>query len=237
MGRVIRGIEFADSVFEPAPTAWPAPVGAPVLLFGGSFDPPHRAHVELAVAARDRLFGKSGCLVFVPAARSPHKASAPRASDEDRVEMLRLAIGGEPRCAVWTDEIDRRGEGGGGASYWVETLARACVAAGERAALRFLIGADQALAFDRWRDPGVIVALAEPAVLLRDPAPTREALRRALQMGGIDPAVWMGRVVEVGVMPGASTDARAALARGEPGAGLLDPRVLAYIRSRGLYAS
>ena len=55
-----------------------------VLLFGGSFDPPHTAHVAAGEMARDRLYGDRGWLLFVPAARSPSKrvdsARAPTAS-------------------------------------------------------------------------------------------------------------------------------------------------------------
>lgn len=228
MGRIIAGIEFEGAVFEPAPTPWPAPGGALVLLFGGSFDPPHRAHVELAVKARDALLGGEGWLVFVPTARSPHK-SEPGAGEGDRVEMVRRAIAGQGRCAIWTDEIDR-----GGASYWVHTLARAASVAGG-ARLRFLIGADQALAFDRWREPGVILTLAEPAVLLREPTVTREAFRRAMQMSGQDPSAWMDRVVGVGVMEGVSTDIRAAIEAGRDVSSLVGWAVGAYIRERGLY--
>jgi nicotinate-nucleotide adenylyltransferase len=229
MGRVIGGVEFGDAVFEPTPTAWAAPAGAPVLLFGGSFDPAHRAHIELAIRARDALFGAAGWLVFVPAARNPLKPEGPVAGDADRVAMLGLAIGGTDRCEVWTDEIDR-----GGASFWVHTLARAASVAGG-ARLRFLIGADQALAFERWREAGVILSLAEPAVLLREPTGTREAFRRAMQMSGQDPGEWMGRLIGGGVMAGSSTEIRAAIAAGRDVSALVGSAVKGYIRERGLY--
>lgn len=231
MTRVVRGIEFSASVFEPAPSAWAVPVGAPVLLFGGTFDPPHRAHVELPSRVRDALFGDEGWLVYVPAARNPLKNEGPVASDADRAEMLRLATRGVPRCAVWTDEIDRGAE----PSYWVETLARAASVMDDGTPLRFLIGADQALSFDRWRAHETILTLAEPAVVLREPTPTRESFRRALQMGGQDPAAWMGRVVVSDVMTGDSTSVRTALSEGVDTAGLLAPGVASYIDQRGMY--
>lgn len=91
----------------------PEVLGAPLLiLFGGSFDPPHVAHVRLPMRVREELERRMGCLgkgelIYVPAARSPHKTTGPVASDADRVAMLRLALEGESRASVWTDEMDR----------------------------------------------------------------------------------------------------------------------------------
>ena len=94
-------------------------------IFGGSFDPVHRGHLELArccqrQAALDEVW-------FVPTAVQPLKRGGPTATDAHRLEMLRLAIdnasrepGGPPPRLTWpvsTLEIDR-----GGLSYTVDTL-------------------------------------------------------------------------------------------------------------------
>jgi nicotinate-nucleotide adenylyltransferase len=93
-------------------TPLPVPKGAAaVLLCGGVFDPPHKAHVEIPRRVRDELFGRGAWLVYVPAAKSPHKLDGPVASDEERVEMLRLATARVARCAIWTDENRPRREG------------------------------------------------------------------------------------------------------------------------------
>ncbi len=218
-----------------APIApWPAPSELPVLLFGGTFDPPHLAHTELALQARDELFGREGWLVFVPAARNPHKPHGPEASDEQRVEMLRLATQHTPRVGIWTDELERAHADE--PSFWVDTVERAASVAGKNAKLRFLIGADQALAFDRWREHERILEFAEPAVMLRDPCETREAFRSMLLSTGLDPAVWIPRLVGTEVRPAASTYARNAIKRGNIPRELLDPQVMGYIDLHGLYA-
>ncbi len=228
--------------------------GAPlVVLIGGTFDPPHRAHIELPLRVRDDLERRSGCvgrawLVYIPAARSPHKGAGPVASDTDRVNMLKLALTGHERAGIWADEIDR-GRGEGVPSFTVDTLARArewldahgCASA----KIRLLIGADQALAFHRWREPRRIIELAEPAVMLRPPVTTQQQLMEGLKSAGTwsdeELAAWMSRVVSAGVIDAAATTVRDALAsRSSDSAripAILDERVLEYINSHHLYAS
>lgn len=206
------------------PTPWPAPKDAPVLLFGGSFDPPHRAHAEIAPLVRDRVLGAHAWLVLVPAARSPHKAGGPSAPDDDRRAMLALAFAGVERVAVWTDELDRavRGE----PSYWVDTLERARRARGSLAGARFLIGADQARAFGRWRRAHDIEALCEPVVVPRGDVTTIEDLH-----GVVDAGAWARRWVDLPTRAESSTRVRT---RGRFDD--LHPDVAAYIGERGLYA-
>ncbi len=218
-----------------------------VVVFGGTFDPPHRAHIELPARARDALqeqVGREVWLLYIPAARSPHKDAGAIASDDERAEMLERATAATPRCGVWREELSR-----GGTSYTLATLARLKAERPELRA-RLLIGADQALAFDRWRGPREIIELAEPLVMLREPCPTRESLEASLTDGDAwsehEIARWGSWVVDVGVTDVNATSLREALRalhadratpeqRAELAAGL-DPDVLALIEARGLYA-
>ncbi len=215
---------------RPSITPWPAPPDAPTLLFGGSFDPPHLGHVDLAVAARDAALGDRAWVVWVPAARSPHKDSV-GASAEDRLAMLRLATEGVERGAIWTDELDRAG--GGAPSYWVDTLERALAVRGQGGSLRFLIGADQAGAFHRWRDARRILELAEPVVIPRDGVGDAGALVALLRETGAwdegEIERWGGWFVRTDMLEVSSTRARAGEMRA------LNPRVRAHIEARGLY--
>ena len=171
--------------------------------------------------------------MFVPTARNPHKPSQPTATDAQRLEMLRLATAKKDRVAIWTDELDRDHQDE--PSFWADTIARARREIGPKTDLRFLIGADQAIAFHRWHDHDAILRHAEPAVLLRDPCPTRECFRSTLLSTGLDPAAWMPRIVGTTVHPAASTDARHAIREGNTPTDLLDPLVLGYIELYGLY--
>src|SRR6188474_461451 len=83
-------------------------------LFGGSFDPVHLGHLMVAqrvleAEALDRI-------VFVPAARSPHK-SGTTASGAQRLAMLRLARRGNPQFTVSDFELRR-----GGPSFTIDTV-------------------------------------------------------------------------------------------------------------------
>ncbi len=204
-----------------------------MLLFGGVFDPPHRAHVELPLSIRDRLLGPRAWLVYVPAARSPHKPGGPVAGDRDRLRMLRLATAGVDRCAVWMEEINR-----GGPSFWVDTLRRAVRAAPIGVPIRFLIGSDQAVAFHRWRRFRQILDLAEPIVMLRPPHRSAAAVIRAMKRTGVWTAAeleqWGMWIDDASVMDASSTRVRRSIA-GKGCASLMACNVLAYINARGLY--
>jgi len=231
----------------------PAAARAPrpgVLLFGGTFDPVHRGHTELAFAARDRLFpggGESGggWIVFVPAAVSPHKKqnARPPAPARHRVEMLRLACrgGGRQRWWIWTEELRRaeRQDPPYAPSYWVDTLE---AAAKTHADLSFLIGADQALAFNRWHEWERILDLARPVVVARDGTRDVDGMRAEMLAGGWaepDAARFLDRAVllDTPLIDVNATAIRESLASAatEPIAGL-DPRVERYARHLGLYA-
>jgi nicotinate-nucleotide adenylyltransferase len=85
-------------------------------LFGGSFDPIHFGHINLALEILEK--GNLEKILFCPANISPHKTSIPpRATSKERVEMVSLAIQGMEKFELFDEEIKR-----GGVSYTIETL-------------------------------------------------------------------------------------------------------------------
>jgi nicotinate-nucleotide adenylyltransferase len=89
-------------------------VTAPLIVLGGTFDPPHIAHLLLAECARDELGGR---VVFLPAGdpwRKSHGAVSPAAH---RVAMTGLAIAGNPAFSLDPREVGREGP-----TYTVDTL-------------------------------------------------------------------------------------------------------------------
>src|SRR4051812_29860577 len=111
-------------------------------LFGGTFDPIHNAHLAVAREAADR-FGLDRVL-FIPAARPPHKQRGPHASYEDRVRMAELSTAADPRFQV------SRLEEGTVRSYSIDTIekARAGLSPGDE--LFFIIGADAFAEIQTW---------------------------------------------------------------------------------------
>ncbi len=227
-----------------------------IVVFGGTFDPPHRYHIEGARRAVHASLGRAGTLIlYVPAAQSPLKAKGPIASATDRVRMLEIALHSRKDAAIWRDEIDRseRALGQPEPSYTVHTLRRLRQVLPKGVALRLLIGTDQAAKFHHWKRPREILRLAEPLVMLRSPIDTRDKLReslRAARKGDSarnrsarrawterDVARWLGCVANAKVESPSSTSVRDALRAGSRASALsdLDPRVLAYIRRYRLY--
>lgn len=129
-------------------------------VLGGSFNPPHTGHLLIASDAFESL-GLDRMLI-VPAAMNPLKANDPSAATAaQRLEMVRLTFGGDPRFEVSSMELDR-----GGLSYTVDTL-EALKAAEPGAELVLLVGMDSLRTLDRWKQPDRIRELAQIAVLTR----------------------------------------------------------------------
>lgn len=149
--------------------------------------------------------------------------------------MLSLATEGVERGAIWTDELDRAcaPASAGEPSYWVDTLERARAARGSGSALRFLIGADQAVAFHKWREARRVLSLAEPVVMPREEIADAGSLTAALRETGAweteELERWAGWFVQTEMLDASSTGARAGESRA------LHPRVRAHIEARRLY--
>jgi nicotinate-nucleotide adenylyltransferase len=128
-------------------------------IFGGTFDPVHQAHLILAEQVREQ--GRLERVLFVPAARPPHKLDRVLTPFSHRVEMLQLAIAGYPAFQISEMEKDRPGP-----SYTADTLEqlRQEQAGAE---LFLLLGSDCLPDLPRWRQPAQIAELATLLVLTR----------------------------------------------------------------------
>ncbi|MBX3363247.1 MAG: nicotinate-nicotinamide nucleotide adenylyltransferase [Phycisphaeraceae bacterium] len=217
------------------PLNLPADVRA-ILIYGGSFDPITSAHVRVAVEAR-ASWRKDAWLVFVPAARSPHR-DMPSASAEHRSAMVRLAITDIDAATIWTDEIDRSSwrlaRGLDLPSYMSETLERLDRVVHPDVIRRLLMGSDQAIAFHRWHEHRRVLALAEPVVFVRAPHRDPHTVVAALRATGAwtepELAQWGMRIVPCTPVEGSATEVRSGKRE------LLTEAVAEYIRRHGLYA-
>jgi nicotinate-nucleotide adenylyltransferase len=185
-------------------------------IFGGTFDPIHKAHVAVAQEAAERFHLDR--ILVVPASHPPHKSGTTFAGYEDRFRMVELACGNDARLEA------SRLEEGTAHSYSIDTIEKlqATLAPGDE--LYFLIGADafaEIHTWHRWRDvvgavtflvvsrPGHVYAVPEGA--------------RVERLESLD-------------LPVSSSEIRRALAVGNRPAEVPDS-VLEYILDRGLYGS
>ncbi|MBI1371316.1 MAG: nicotinate (nicotinamide) nucleotide adenylyltransferase [Phycisphaera sp.] len=203
-----------------------------LIVYGGSFDPPHRAHIELPRQVADAI-GADGVL-YVPAGQPPHKSRS-LTDATHRLAMLRAALRDVDRVAIDTVEIDRHD-----VTYTVETLQHLRDTLGDDIDLRLLIGADMAASFYDWREPRRILRLAEVVVAMRPPW-TMASLLVELpdDLTDDERRAWSERIVDTHVIDVSSTALRTALRAGDYDAATirdhLDPAVLAYIRANNLY--
>jgi nicotinate-nucleotide adenylyltransferase len=178
-------------------------------IFGGTFDPIHRAHLVVAREAAE-AFGLDRVL-FIPAANPPHKeAGTPY---EHRYRMVELACAGQERF------VPSRLEAGLQKSYSIHTIERVKAMGGD---VYFIIGADafaEIATWYRWED---VVRETEFIVVTR-PGHRYEC-----------PAGARVHRLETVALPVSSSEIRQQLARGEIPAELPEA-VAKYIRANGLY--
>ena len=110
-------------------------------IYGGTFDPVHTGHLLLARDALEQA--RLDAVLFVPCGQSPFKAHKPRATDVQRVALLRLALKNEPRFWLTRCELDRPAP-----SFAYDTAVEIREAF-PRAQLFWLIGADQLADLDK----------------------------------------------------------------------------------------
>jgi nicotinate-nucleotide adenylyltransferase len=133
-------------------------------LFGGSFDPIHQGHLMLAELCREAL--QLDQVRFLVANISPLKADQKAASNRDRIEMVKLAIGGNPYFDLDTREIDR-----GGVSYTLDSVRsiqeELLRNEDTETELFLLMGADVLKDIAKWYQPKQLFQLITPCVISR----------------------------------------------------------------------
>lgn len=184
-----------------------------VLVYGGSFDPPHRGHAMLLYAAIKKI--RPDRVLVVPAYQAPLK-EAPQASSKDRLTMARLGIL-DPLPLKYRKlcRIDAREARARRQVFTVETLAAL------EGDLHFVCGQDAAASFPKWRNPSRLKSLAtwwygaRPGANARPPAHFR-------RVPGRFPSI-------------SSSEIRLSLALGRDCTNELHPAVAAYIDQHRLY--
>jgi nicotinate-nucleotide adenylyltransferase len=187
-------------------------------LFGGTFDPIHNTHLDIARAAAD-CFSLTKVL-FIPAANPPHKNDPEMASYEDRIRMAELACRYDARFEV--SRVEAPQADASARSYSIVTIEK--LLAVESKPLSFLIGADAFAEIRNWHRWQDVVASVEFIVVTR-PGAVYEKPPGAIvhELTGI-------------ASPVSSSAIREGIASGDAGVPV-PASVLDYIRARGLYRS
>ncbi len=195
-------------------------------IFGGTFDPVHNGHLNLAehILARDL----AGQVVFVPARIPPHKRARDITADAHRLAMLRRAVGDASACAVSAVELERAGP-----SYTIDTAAHFKEVLEQPP--RLVLGMDSLRDLHLWYRSRELAADYD-FIIYRRPGVNPPAETELARQFGTQPAAKLtAAIVDGPLIDVSSTDIRNRLADGKSVAGLLPTPVLNYIQQHSLY--
>jgi len=186
-------------------------------LFGGTFDPVHIGHILIAEQIAEQKGLES--VIFIPSARPPHKRpNGIMFTADERLAMLKLATGGNPRFSVSDIEIKREGP-----SYTIDTIRQMKASFPEPVDLCFIVGIDNLYEIQFWKNPESII---DECRLVAAKRPCDEA--------GAVPEWLKDRVeiVDVPLIDVSSSDIRQRLRNGRSIRYLVPDAVYDYIMSR-----
>ena len=143
-------------------------------ILGGTFDPVHIGHLFIAEAARDAF--QLDRVFFIPTGDPPHKKASRLAPSEDRINMLEVALRGNPAFQVSDMEVVRQGT-----TYTVDTL-RELRNRYSKDLLYFIIGGDTLLELKTWRSIRSVAELCSFIVYRRPGYREEEMVGEALRL-------------------------------------------------------
>lgn len=191
-----------------------------VIIYPGSFDPVHYGHIALARFVTSDLFpGGAARLWWLPSRRNPLKQDAPRATDDQRATMLRLAAGELDGVEVCTVEYELPEP-----SFTIDTL-RHLKSVNPSLDFSLLIGSDNWLTFHHWKEYREVLGTFGVYIY---PRPGYTADPSAIPPG----AVWLSDAPQ---SPISSTLIRRRLADDQSIGTLTTPAVREYIRLHHIY--
>jgi nicotinate-nucleotide adenylyltransferase len=184
-------------------------------ILGGSFDPVHFGHINLALCLKESCMLDE--VLFIPAGVSPFKESAPPVvSSEHRLKMLKLALAPIKEFRVIDWELNRQGP-----SYTIDTVRT--LAEDSSLELHLLIGDDHRDSFHLWKDADELVRLAP--LLIGTRGSSSEGKHQQL----------LGKKVLIPILDISSTLIRSRLSQKKYCGHLMPASVLDYIGHHHLY--
>ncbi|MEQ8674405.1 MAG: nicotinate-nucleotide adenylyltransferase [Aggregatilineales bacterium] len=196
-------------------------------ILGGTFDPPHSAHLILAQHAYEQLALDK--VLFVPAGVPPHK-SGTRTSVEDRLAMLEAVLDDNPQFEISRVDIDRPGP-----HFTIDTI-RILQEQNPNAELFFIMGGDVFRDLPNWERPQELFTTAKLAVaVMRRPGVDGSDLRANMH-GNIIPDLENHTIMLTSpLIEFSSTDIVDRLMNGKSVRYMVPQPVLEYIEEHKLY--
>lgn len=186
-------------------------------ILGGSFDPIHFGHINLAMSLMESCTLDE--VLFIPTRLSPFKeGTPPTASAEARLTMLQIALDSAPGCRILDWEMQ-----GQGSAYTIDTVRK--LSKDPSLKLHLLIGEDHLNALHRWKDFQELLRLAPPLIGARV---TEALLSNFTEVLGL-------AKVKIPLFDISSTTIRQRLAEGKYCGHLVPASVLSYIQQHHLY--
>lgn len=207
-------------------------------LFGGSFNPIHHGHLRAAEEVREAM--ELDLVYFIPAASPPHKTGSDLAPPDHRLRMVQLATKGNRHFMVSDAEIRRAGR-----SYTIDTAKHFSTTLRHQAQIFILMGSDQFLELETWKDCDELVKLCSIAVhtRLRDGEAAAKVSLAALNRFGyvkeqdhyVNPGGQTLSFVQTTFFPISATQIRQKIQNNESINYLLPGDVVDYLRRHALY--
>jgi nicotinate-nucleotide adenylyltransferase len=212
--------------------------GARIGLLGGTFDPVHYGHLDVADAARTRL--RLDRVALIPSHDPPHRAIDPRASAFHRFALVALAIEGRPEYSVLDVELCREGP-----SFTIDTLRHLHANGWRPSQLFFIIGSDAFAEIASWKAFPHVLDAAHFAVLTRPGTSLDAALARTPQLStrlrteapDDDSGPTAVIALEAHTRDISSTEIRTRLMAGRAVDDMVPPSVVRHIAKHHLYGS
>ena len=197
-------------------------------ILGGTFDPVHAGHADLACGASRALDLDS--VLFIPNANPPHKQGIKITSYEHRVSMLAITLDdceeGE-LCEVETKTS--------APNYTIDTVSSLRKLYGKEAEFFLLLGSDEARGLAKWKEPHKLLETVEVVVVPRIGSDIAQ-IECLLSSLGEDAVRKLGaNALYLEIQDISSTQIRRKVARGEDLGRDVHPGVAAYITEHNLY--
>lgn len=194
-------------------------------ILGGTFNPIHNGHIQMAKYSHDAA--KLDKVILMPTFVPPHKESANLVSCEHRFNMCRLASAELPYAEVSDFEIKLEGK-----SYTYRTL-ELLKSQNKNGEFFFIVGADMFLSMQNWKNPEIIFELATVIAIPRDEDSVSQLsnhYENVLKKMGAKAIVLKDSVLTV-----SSTYIRDNIDNQSALQSLIDSRVYNYIKENNLY--